>query len=155
MKPSSPKLRRVRPLLGTYVEITLGGSAPESRLQACITAGFEAISGVDRLMSAHRPGSDLSRLNQAKPGKWIKVDPWTIKVLKASNELWRASEGVFDIRCGGAAPRRLRPLDIRGQNARKTGPWVLDLGGIAKGYAVDRAVESIRRAAGDFGPPAL
>ena len=37
------------------------------------------------------------------------------------------------------------PVETRGSQARKTGSWTLDLGGIAKGYAVDCAVDSIRR----------
>jgi thiamine biosynthesis lipoprotein len=124
--------------------IELQGPAPERRLQDWICAGFEAIDEVDHLMSAYRSESDLSRLNKAKPGEWIAVDPLTMKVLKASNELWRTSGGVFDIRCG-AAPRRLPPIEIRGRDTRKTGPWRLDLGGIAKGFAVDWAVETIQR----------
>ena len=43
------------------------------------------------------------------------------------------------------------PVELRGSRARKTGPWILDLGGIAKGYAVDRAVEKIRRLAAGRG----
>ena len=36
-------------------------------------------------------------------------------------------------------------MDVRGGYARKSGPWTLDLGGIAKGYAVDRAAAVLRR----------
>jgi thiamine biosynthesis lipoprotein len=44
-------------------------------------------------------------------------------------------------------PQGLTPLQFKGTRVRKTGPWTLDLGGIAKGYAVDRAVQRIRRRA--------
>jgi len=165
MKSLSRKFRRVRPLLGTYVSIELQGESGEKLLNAYITEGFAAIAEVDRLMSYHRRDSDLSRLNRAKPGAWVSVSsPLTLKVLRTSNELFRISRGVFDIRCGGVLAgwgelpsfswnRRfpatvssgVLPLEIQGMRVRKLGPWILDLGGIAKGYAVDRAVEQFLR----------
>jgi thiamine biosynthesis lipoprotein len=160
---SSNGVKRVRPLLGAYVEIELRGDAEEGFLNAVISEGFEAISEIDRLMSCHRSDSDLTCLNRTRPGTWVEVHPLTGEVLKASQELFLASRGAFDIRCGASlvdwgilpgpaggrrfrsAPGNTAPLDFSGTRVRKTGPWFLDLGGIAKGYAVDRAVERIRR----------
>ncbi len=115
-------------------------------------------------MSVHRPDSDMSRLNAAPSRAWIRVNAHTARVLSTANRLFKSSAGAFDIRCGGAlvdwnylpAPHRTRdcvstngagscPVEIRGLAVRRTGPSVLDLGGIAKGYAVDRAVASLRR----------
>ncbi len=165
MKSLRRRLKRVRPILGTYVQIELQGEAEEGLLNEYITEGFEAINQIDRLMSYHRSDSDLTRLNHAQPQAWITAtSPQTIEVLKAANELFLISKGLFDIRCGmmlarwGALPaqaqdRRYRvaipedtpPLEIKGMRVRKSGPWILDLGGIAKGYAVDRAVKTIQR----------
>jgi len=142
---NEPRLKRVRPILGTYVEITLTGTAPEDQLNAWITAGFEAVEEIERLMSRYLPESDLARLNQAEPGVWVTLDPHTVRVLKASNQLFRISKGIFDIRCAAVPPSREPPVELRGTAARKTGPWTFDLGGIAKGYAVDYAVEKIKR----------
>jgi thiamine biosynthesis lipoprotein len=144
MKSSRRKLKRVRPLLGTYVEITLLGNAPEASLNAWMTEGFGAIEEVDRRMSVYRADSDLSRLNRAAPGVWVQVHPFTREVLQVSNDLFMASKGVFDIRCG-AAPAGEAPVEVRRDLARKTGLWSFDLGGLAKGYAVDLAVRRIRR----------
>src|SRR5258708_4427079 len=99
MKSSKRKLKRARPLLGTFVEIELLGNVPESTLNTWITAGFEAIEEIDRLMSRYRTDSDLSRLNEAEPGIWVDVHPHTLKVLRASNKLYKDSRGTFDIRC--------------------------------------------------------
>jgi thiamine biosynthesis lipoprotein len=152
MRSSNIRLKRVRPLLGTYVEITLSGAVPEDTLNAWITAGFEAIEEIDQLMSLHKPDSDLSRLNQARPGDLVTVHPHTLKVLRASNELYRVSGGIFDIRCMTKfSPSSLHgpPTELFGGDgiirARKTGPWTFDLGGIAKGYAVDCGVEKIKK----------
>jgi thiamine biosynthesis lipoprotein len=136
-------------MLGSYVEITLHASAPVETLNDWITTGFEAIAEVDRLMSVHCPESDVAQLNRAEPGEWIEANPLTIQVLKASNELWAASKGVFDIRCSvyqnGVRPSGV-PLNVVRHNVvQKTGPWTFDLGGIAKGFAVDRAVQAIQR----------
>jgi thiamine biosynthesis lipoprotein len=165
MPCSRRRLKRARPLLGTLVEIAVEASAPESALLAMITLGFEAVAQTERLMSYHRPESDLSRLNRARAGERVPVHPWTLRVLAASNELFRRSRGVFDIRCGGALvragvlpgprgaasmPRQADaapPVELSAGAAVKTGPWTLDLGGIAKGFAVDQAVAAIKSAA--------
>ena len=142
------RLKRSRPLLGTFVEIELQAAASEQDLQGWISAGFQAIEEVDRLMSVYRSDSDITRLNQAAPGDWIALNPHTLKVLQASNTLFKTSNGVFDIRCGCVPADEDPPLVIDEKHAQKTGPWQFDLGGIAKGYAVDHAVETLQHLAG-------
>src|SRR4051794_19741584 len=101
MKFSKQKIKRVRPILGTFVEIRLEAEAPIELLHTWITAGFDQIEKIDRLMSFHRSESDLSRLNRSEPGHWVEVHPHTRHVLRASNQLFQASGGIFDIRCIG------------------------------------------------------
>ncbi|MDE2026914.1 MAG: FAD:protein FMN transferase [Candidatus Omnitrophica bacterium] len=162
MKSLKVKVKRLRPLLGTFVAIELQGEVEQELLNEYITAGFEAISQIDRLMSYYRFDSDLTRLNLAKAGELMEVHPCTLDVLKISNELFQASDGIFDIRCGsvlahrGIIPSFSRysrfhslisedlPLEVNGTKVRKTGPWIFDLGGIAKGYAVDYAVKRMQ-----------
>lgn len=169
MRSSRRRLKRVRPLLGTYVEIDASADADESLLNAWITEGFAAVAEVERLMSFHREDSDVSRLNRAGPYEWIDVHPFTADVLRASEDLYAVSRGVFDLRCGAILIRHRVPpppagdslgarwrgrgpaVELRGAQARKTGRWVLDLGGIAKGFAVDRAVTAIAGAASGRG----
>jgi thiamine biosynthesis lipoprotein len=151
MKSFSQKRKRVRPLLGTYVSIELSGPVAVRQLDAWINRGFEAIAQVDRLMSRFRPDSDISRLNTARPGEWIKIHPWTRDVLRAANQLYKSSKGMFDIRCLAptlplsANQGSLPPVEIRGNQARRFGTWKLDLGGMAKGYAVDQVCDQIQK----------
>ena len=126
MASSIISVKRVRPLLGTFVEIELRAAVKESRLQRWITLGFQAIEQIDQLMSAHRPDSDIRRLNRKPSGRRIRLHPLTTRVLAAAKRLHDKSEGVFDIH------------NPKGE---------LDLGGIAKGFAVDQAVTCIRRTA--------
>jgi thiamine biosynthesis lipoprotein len=154
-------MRRARPLLGTLVEITAEGAAANS-LQAAIETAFASIAHVQGLMSFHEPNSDVSRLNGAQPGQELSVDPHTFRVLRFARRLSELSDGMFDVTTAPAlvasgflplrSPRQpipvgttYRDLDLLPGNRlrwRRQG-WI-DLGGIAKGYAVDCGVAALR-----------
>ncbi len=114
--------RRARPLLGTFVEITAFG-ADRSTLDAAIDTAFDAVATVHRLMSVQDPESELSRFNRGQAAG--RLHPWTKQVLAAATELRQRSDGAFDAGCGGSG---------------------VDLSGIAKGFAVDRAVDALKKA---------
>jgi thiamine biosynthesis lipoprotein len=143
-------------LLGTIVEICL-----PSTDAAAFELAFAAITRVHKLMSFHDEGSDLARLRRAKPGSVTKVDPATARVLRYALELYEVSGGIFNIVVGrqlvrhGFLPRLhvghlgrycgaptdisfVGPCEIR-QNRMA----LIDLGGVAKGFAVDQAVEAL------------
>jgi len=166
MKPVSSSVRRAQPLLGTFVEIAASG-APRRDLDAAVSRAFEAVAAVHRLMSFHERDSDVSRLNRGAGARPVRVHPWTCEVLRVSLALHDASGGVFDIAVAdtlqrlGLLPRVARdappivgrrrpapPVELLAQGrVRFTHPGVgIDLGGIAKGFAVDRAVETLRAA---------
>jgi thiamine biosynthesis lipoprotein len=92
-------VRRMRPLLGTFVEIAATGNPP--RLPAAVAAAFAAVERVQRLMSFHDPRSDVSRINAARPGEIVPIDAETRTVLRAALILGDLSDGAFDI---AAAP---------------------------------------------------
>jgi len=161
MKPPSGSVRRARPLLGAFVEVTAGG-APRESLDQAIEQAFEAVAEIHRLMSFHEDGSDVSRLNRSALFQPVAVDPRTLEVLEWSRRFAEASDGAFDITVAaelvdwGLLPRpdsRYQP-DGRGSwrdieilpdgTVHFQRPLWIDLGGIAKGYAVDRAVERLR-----------
>lgn len=163
MARANDRLRRARPLLGTFVEIEVSGGARPA-MAAAIDVGFAAVARVHRLMSFHEPDSDVSRLNREAFARPVAVDAWTFRVLEAAIEMHRRSNGVFDIAIApyletmGLLPRpdaaqiaaeaqstgaiELTP----NQGVRFGSPGLrIDLGGIAKGFAVDRALEAMRQ----------
>jgi len=159
MKFASSEVRRARPLLGTFVDITARG-ADETNLHRAIDRAFATIQRVDRLMSFHDPGSDVSRINRGGFPKGVIVHPWTWRVLKCAQEFSRKSDGVFDItigrqlvkwdylpkpgkRFGSGGSWRDIILDNK-RNVRFPRRLIVDLGGIAKGFAVDRAIKTLK-----------
>lgn len=155
----------MRPLLGTFVTIRVQGAAnaSEAAVAAAVESAFVAISRVDRLMSFHRRGSDISRLNRARPGARLRVHRWTYQVLREAQRLRSESGGAFNCNVGaplmraGLLPKQVRCQPVRQRHAqpdihldqcgwvRLSARVVFDLGGIAKGFAVDKAVEALQR----------
>lgn len=115
MRRASRTVRRARPLLGTLVEVRVAASA---RAALALEQAFRAIERVHRAMSAQESTSDIARL---RAGKRASLDPWTRRVLERAEEIRLASGGLFDCQACGYA-----------------------LDGIAKGFAVDRAVEALQ-----------
>ncbi len=146
----------MRPLLGTYVSIEATHAEPHIA-SAAVDAAFDAIETVHRLMSAFDGNSDVSRINARAHREAVAVHRWTADVLRLSQTLHHDSDGLFDC---GIAPHLARwdmlPPDtttcpessvahLRIDEAgyvSSSRPVRLDLGGIAKGYAADRAAEA-------------
>lgn len=133
---------------------------PDAEAQHAIEAGFAAIGEIHRLMSFHEPDSDVSRLNRAGARNPVAVDPDTFAVLTRAQRMAEASDGIFDITVApdlvawGFLPRpdscepepaaSWRDIELTASNtALLHRPLWIDLGGIAKGYAVDRAVAAM------------
>lgn len=154
------RLQRAQPYLGTIVSIGIRGMKRAAAAAAC-DLGFAAVATAHRLMSFHETGSDVDRLNcQALQGP-VRVHDWTMQVLRFALQLAARSEGIFDITvarelvCRGALPRpesqhdaapgaSWRDIELLGDNAvRFHRPLWIDLGGIAKGFAVDQALASM------------
>ncbi len=129
-------VRRARPLLGTIVEVGLIGAADESAGVA-IASAFACIASIEARLSRFACGSEIFRFNAASAGERIEVGEDARLVLGAAEELHDASEGLFDVSLGsGATGWRCDAAGLR-----KLDDGVrLDLGGIGKGYAVDRAI---------------
>jgi thiamine biosynthesis lipoprotein len=131
--------------MGTLVALSIDAS-DEDRAQAGLDAAWQAIQRVDLLMHPSRSGSDLAQLNAVGPGAPVTLHPWTMALLRLAGELHRDSQGVFDP-CLPDAPGRLGDLQLHADGtAGMRAPLLLDLGGIAKGFAVDRAIEAARAA---------
>ncbi|HEX6706686.1 MAG TPA: FAD:protein FMN transferase [Albitalea sp.] len=130
--------RRARPLLGTLVEV---GVACDGEVEPMIAAAFAAIADVQRRLSRFDAASEIGRFHALAAGGSVAVEPDSAEVLAAARELHLASHGLFDI-TQGTGPDAWH---CDGHRLHKRRDAVrLDLGGIAKGHAVDRAVAALR-----------
>lgn len=141
-------VRRLRIVMGTAVAIEATADC-EATARSAVEAAFTAVADVDARMHPHRPGSDVRRINMAFLGARCAIHVSTWRVLRLAQRLHALSEGVFDpclpARCGGVRDLELSPHEIdESAWAICHAPVALDLGGIAKGYAVDCAIDALR-----------
>ena len=163
--PPSPVFERARPLLGTRVAIKVGG-LPEAAAHRAIDDAFAVVAAIHGLMSFHESSSDVSALNREAVRKSVAVAPETYEVIQRGLEIAAASKGVFDFTVArdlvawGFLPRpegapepdaqaTWRDIELLDNHRiRFHRPLWIDLGGIAKGYAVDGAVAKVTAAGG-------
>lgn len=154
------KIKRAQNLLGTYVEITAYG-LPREVLHIAVQGAFSAVAKIHTLMSFHEPSSDISKINGARSGEIVPIDPWTHEVLAIAQHICFSSRGIFNPAIGDVlqrwgilpggenvadpeCPRTLHDIKLLSDSRvciEKT--ITVDLGGIAKGFAVDKAVEAL------------
>lgn len=152
-------MMRCKPLLGTFVEINIDQDHSEmsQTAQMAIDNAFVAVQTVQDLMGFHNPESQLSQINKCAHIEAIEIHPWTAQVIRIAKEVHRESNGLFNCGIGhrlvaaGLLPRHITYTnhDLGGIEdieflapdlIRSSRPVCLDLGGIAKGFAVDMAV---------------
>ncbi len=136
-------------MMGTWVSIE--ATAPtDSAALAGIAEAYAAIADVERRLHPHREGSEVERINSAAPQMRSPIDATTWHLLHLAQRVHSLSDGVFDP-CLPSQPGRLCDLSLSAPAeeppwALSKAPLALDLGGMAKGYAIDRAIEALRRA---------
>jgi thiamine biosynthesis lipoprotein len=151
--------------MGTMIEITLTGDDDEAANKAALQA-FQEIKRIETLMSSWIDSSDITRINRSAGKEWVKVSNETLEVIKKAKEISELSESRFDITIGPLTElwRKAREkkipssteevkekldlvnfknieVDQEGKVFLKKKGMAIDLGGIAKGYAVDRAFD--------------
>lgn len=167
-------VRRRIPVMGTIAEVAVvaGGRPDEERAaHAAIGAAFAELRRIEALMTAFSDASDVGRANLGAARDGVAVSDETALVVRASLGWASATDGAFDPCLGRAARvwdvshRREPPPDAEFRRFAGRGLWRaldvstmsgrsalrfgdadvrLDLGGIAKGYAVDRAARVLR-----------
>ena len=159
-----------RYVMGTSVQVQAFGGDDATR-RAAIDEAFAAFAEVDRLMSNYRDDSELARINRSAAREAVVVSEPMFRVLDAARRISAASHGSFDITVGplvrlwgfhdktpplptAAELAAVRPLvdyrhlvlDAEHHTVRFAHPGVeIDLGGIAKGFAVEIAADVLRR----------
>jgi thiamine biosynthesis lipoprotein len=151
-----------RYVMGTVLEISLVARS-EQQGRAVLAQLFERAEGLDALLTVYDSESELSQLNRAAGQGARPVSPELARVLSLSSEYARLTRGSFDVTVGplvelwtdaaargapptaqeiAAARRRVGSEWIRVHadgSAELAGPGVsVNLGGVAKGYALDR-----------------
>jgi FAD:protein FMN transferase len=156
--------------MGCVYTIVVYGHDP-ARLREAAAAALDEVDRIDRLMSHYKNDSELSRLNREAAKSPVKVDPELFDFIAECLRYSRESEGAFDITVGplmkawgffrgeGRMPSEAELGEARSRVGygrvilnRKDGTIFfdragveIDLGGVAKGYAVDRAVAVLKR----------
>jgi thiamine biosynthesis lipoprotein len=159
--------QREEAIMGTRVAVELWSPDPALATRA-MDAVIAEMRLTDELMSTYKPGSQLSRVNAEAADRPVEVDPRIVDVVSQALEYSKLSDGAFDITYASVGylydyRRHVHPSDeaiaaaLPGVDYRqvvvdrekntirflKHGTRI-DLGGIAKGYAVDRSIERLR-----------
>jgi thiamine biosynthesis lipoprotein len=161
---------RVHPAMGTDFSLYLyardAGAADREAERV-----FGIVDETEALLSNYRPESELSRINRMAAEQTVTTDPETFRFLALSLGWSARSHGAFDITVGrlmkawgffrstGRVPDEATLAEVRretgwehvelggaGRTVHLSAPGVeLDPGGIGKGFAVDEAVDALRR----------
>ena len=155
--------------MGTEFAVYLD-AADDAQAQACFDIVLDEIDRLELTFSRFHSSSELSRLNRHAAEGPVVTDPEVFQLLASALDVSEKTGGAFDITVGqltrswGFAERQPRIPEARElaaareqvgwRNVKLDAAWrtvlfarpglQLDLGAIAKGYAVDRAIEMLR-----------
>ncbi len=168
--PRVEKFTETRSVMGTWATMTVITSGGKQAVRA-MDAAFGAIDSVNIQMSRYIDESDISRLNRLGSEQAVAVSAATFSVVEAAVNFTEVTAGTFDITVGpliqlwrtgadsGVTPTKAEILETQDKVGtsklvlERTGRVIsfaapgmaVDLGGIAKGYAIDRATEALER----------
>ncbi len=173
-----------RPVMGTVLEITLCDQ-PQINSQQVLDPLFTTVTRLDALFSTFSPNSAISVLNNRAGHGALLAPPEVITLLSLSKRYWRLTAGTLDVTVGPLMAvwrdaGRMQTLPSRtvltkvqahiGSNKIHLSPqnqvrleqtgMAIDLGGVAKGYALDQIVhglkeQGIENALLDFGQSSI
>ena len=160
-------MQRTEAIMGTRCYVELWADDPDKG-NASIDAVMAELRRIDNLMSHYKPESQLSQINQFGNERPVQVDKELFDLIKLSTHYSQITEGAFDITYASVGylydyPRHIHPteeqirarlpavnwrnmlLDEEHHTVRFEHPGMrIDLGGIGKGYAVDRGIEVLK-----------
>jgi thiamine biosynthesis lipoprotein len=105
-----------------------------------VWAAFDLLDRLESQLSRFIPNSDISRINDLAAGETAFVSRWATECIEIAREVCAETGGAFDISLGGG----FEALRLSARRVTRVGPNPgpqLDLGGIGKGYALDRMAE--------------
>ncbi|MBV9697946.1 MAG: FAD:protein FMN transferase [Gammaproteobacteria bacterium] len=160
-------VERTDAIMGTRIYVQVWSEDP-ARGEAAIDAVMDEMRRIDALMSHYRPESQLSHINARANSEPVQVDPELFDLIKLSTYYSQLTEGAFDITYASVGylydyPKHVHPTEAQIKSALPAVNWRnmlldeahhtvrfehpgmrIDLGGIGKGYAVDRGIELLK-----------
>ena len=145
-------------MLGTFVEVSISGELEKSQLTECSEIAFDQIKRIDETMSFHREESELSTVNRLASKIPTQISSGLSTVLQKAIYFSKLSDGLFDITTAStlvnkgklpdhgvkfSSDANWKNIELEKNMVFFNKPLVIDLGGIAKGYAVDKAFKAI------------
>ena len=171
LEPELQRFEAQKPAMGVLFKV-VGYAESEDQARGAVQQAFVRIEALNRIFSDYDPNSEISRLTRLmEPGVWQSVSPELYEVLQKARQVSVRSEGAFDVTVGPLSLfwRKIRkskedPDPFRIDALRESvdfefvelHPFAhlvrlnrrdlqLDFGGIAKGYAADEALETLRK----------
>ncbi len=157
-----------RPLMGTVWNIEVVDHGRPDQARAAIEKAYVELQRIDALMSEWKPESPISQVNEAAGKHSVEVPAELREMLERSIQYSSITSGTFDVTWRGmgniwhfddtfrpptraaveAAKKKVnyRAIQIDGNRIFLPAGMSIGLGGIAKGYAVDRAAQLLTRA---------
>jgi len=160
--------KRGRLLMGTFLEIQAYGSS-EASIDHAMNLAFEEVDRIEQHLSTYKANSQISQLNQHGADAPVALSHEVFELLKRSKEITHQTNGAFDITVGPIvqlwrhANNSVPDARAIEQSTKSVGmhhihldeknltAWFdtkgvrVDLGGIGKGYAMDRAAEMLKQ----------
>ena len=160
-------MERTEAIMGTRCYVELWADDPVKGNDA-IDAVMEELRRIDNLMSHYKPESQLSQINKDANERPVAVDKELFDLIKLSTHYSQITEGAFDITYASVGylydyPNHVHPteeqireklpavnwrnilFDEEHHTVRFEHPGMrIDLGGIGKGYAVDRGIDILK-----------
>ena len=154
---------REEAIMGTAISVELW-SEQSDPAEAAIDAVMAEMHRIDRAMSPHKPDSELSIINRDAASRAVPLSAEMCRLVERAIEFSELSDGAFDITYAGVGHlydyrQQVRPSDAAIAKARQAVGWRhlildpkahtlrfaldgvrIDLGGFAKGHAVDTSV---------------
>lgn len=178
--PASPIVaKRTQMHMGTLVTIT-GVASDKAVADRALQDAFDEIKRLEQLLSTWRSDSELSHINTEAGRHPVSVSQETLELVVRSLEMAQLTHGGFNIALGPAieawnvTEQQRIPTDEELQQLKPLVDWTsiqvniqarsiylphkgmrIDVGGIGKGYAADRAVEKMKQAGAISGVVAI
>lgn len=153
-------------LMDTLVDVRVDGRGSEE----LVPKVFEEMASLEQTLSRFVATSEVAKINE-QSGEWVRVSPQTLELVQLGVEMGHLSDGAFDITVGPlldlwgfgtgdyAVPSEEElvlalekidytqvEVDSKNSSVRIPQGFIMDLGGIAKGFIVDQGIQILRNA---------